>query len=167
MTVEQMRPDDWERVRAVRLRALGDAPDAFGATLEQEQARPPESWRTRLASAQAATFVATCQGEDVGFAMGAEYHGRDRAAGLFGMWTAPDRRGCGVATELVEAVINWARSASYERVSLDVADDNTSAVRLYERMGFTPTGVTGTLPDPRTHIREHERDLMLLPPSRL
>ena len=69
-------------------------------------------------------------------------------------------------TELVEAVINWARSAGYERVSLDVADDKTSAVRLYERMGFTPTGVTGTLPDPRTHIREHERELMLLPPSR-
>lgn len=163
MTVERMGADDWERVRAVRLHALEDAPDAFWTTLEEDLARPPESWRTRLAGADAATFVATWQGEDVGLVTGAQYIGRDRTAGLFGMWTTPERRGCGVATELVEAVVGWARSAGYERVLLDVGDTNAAAIRLYERMGFTPTGVRSTFPAPRTHIREHERELLLHP----
>jgi len=99
----------------------------------------------------------------VGLVTGAEYQGRDGAAGLFGMWTSPERRGSGVGTRLVEGVVSWARSAGYERVLLEVADTNAAAIRLYERMGFTPTGVTGTLPAPRAHISEHERELILIP----
>jgi GNAT superfamily N-acetyltransferase len=163
MTVEHMRPEDWERVRAVRLRALEDAPDAFLASLEKEEAMDPDSWRARLASPDARTFVATWQGQDVGLVTGAEFRGREPAAGLFGMWTAPERRVSGLGTELVAAVIDWARSAGYERLLLEVEDTNAAAIRLYERMGFTPTGVTSTYPAPRSHLHEHERELILIP----
>ncbi len=161
MDVEQMSPDGWERVRAVRLRALRDAPEAFGTTLEEARAMVPEIWRERLASPIAATFLATSDGKDVGLVVGADYVGRPGAAGLFSLWVSPSTRGTGVADPLVQTVIDWARSAGYERVLLDVADTNLAAVRLYERNGFVPTGVTGTLPAPRTHIREHERALEL------
>jgi hypothetical protein len=46
---------------------------------------------------------------------------------------------------------------------LDVGDANLPARRLYERMGFTPTGVVGTMPPPRDHIAEHELVLALTP----
>ena len=62
---------------------------------------------------------------------------------------------------LVDAVIDWARAGGYARVVLEVGDANVPAMRLYERKGFEPTGRTGTLPELRTNLREHERALVL------
>jgi GNAT superfamily N-acetyltransferase len=159
--VERMRSDDWERVRRVRLRALTDTPDAFGSTLATEFARPPEGWRARLADLASATFVATEDREDVGLIVGSRYEGSPGTAGLFAMWVQPERRGRGIAQALVRAVIAWARAAGYARLLLDVGDWNAAAIRLYERMGFTPTGVTGFLSPERAHVLEHQRALDL------
>ncbi len=156
-----MGPDGWERVRAIRLRALREDPDAFGTTLAQDAVRPPEVWRERLAGGATATFLVRSAGADVGLAVGSPFRGREGAAGLFAMWVAPEARGKGVGDRLVEAVVLWARSIGYERVLLEVADENAAAIKLYERHGFAPTGRTGTLPAPRTHVREHERCLEL------
>lgn len=62
---------------------------------------------------------------------------------------------------LIDTLIDWARSAGFSRLVLDVADDNAAAVALYARHGFEPTGEVGCLPPTRTHIREHRRALIL------
>ena len=93
--------------------------------------------------------------------MGAPYTDYTDAAGLFGMWVAPEVRGQRVGRALVAAVIAWARGEGYRRVVLDVADANRAAIRLYESCGFVATGETGTLPPPREHITEHRRCLRL------
>lgn len=157
--IERLTPDDWERYRAVRLRGLEDAPDAFWRTYAEEVEFTEESWRERLSSA--ATFVAVQEGSDVGVVTGARYDGHDGCAGLFGMWVASEARGTGAAGLLVEEVITWARSVGFERLLLDVADENAAAIRLYERVGFLPTGHTAHMPAPREHILEHERVLEL------
>ena len=104
---------------------------------------------------------ATLGGADVGVVAGAPFPEREGAAGLFGMWVAPAARGRGMGDRLVEAVVDWARVAGYARVVLDVGDTNVPAIRLYQSKGFEPTGRTATLPEPRTHVREHERALEL------
>jgi len=48
-TIRNFTPDAWPAYRALRLRALEDAPDAFGSTLADESVRPPEEWAARLA----------------------------------------------------------------------------------------------------------------------
>lgn len=159
--ISRMEPDAWERVRTIRLRALADTPDAFGMTLAEELESPPEQWRLRLASRDAATFVATADGRDVGLVVGAGYDGEPGAAGLFAMWVDPAFRGRGVGRALVDAVIDWARQGGFDRVLLDVADGNAAAIGLYERAGFTPTGRVGTLPPPRDHVPEHQRSFRL------
>ncbi len=160
-TIERLGPSEWERLRAVRLRALADAPDAFGTTLARDEARPPEEGSARLADPGAATFIAIADGEDAGLATGRDYEGQEGAAGLFGMWVAPSHRGRGIGGALVDAVVAWARARGSGRVLLDVADANAPAIALYERKGFQPTGVTGTLPAPREQITEHQRSLAL------
>ena len=50
---------------------------------------------------------------------------------------APSRRGGGVGTALLDALINRARSNGVAVLSLSVEDGN-EAVRLYERVGFRP-----------------------------
>ena len=164
--IEQLTPRSWERYRALRLEALRDAPDAFGSTFESESRRSSEWWRERLAG-DAASFLVKVDGRDAGIAVGAPYPGAEDA-GLFAMYVAPRARGTGASDRLIEAVIAWARARRYRRLLLDVGDGNAAAIRLYERHGFVPTGVAGTLPPPRTHVREHQRALGLTdaPPPR-
>ena len=159
--IEQAQISDWRRTRTIRLRALGDMPDAFGSTLEREQLFTDEEWRERLARANAATFLAKIDGLDIGIVVAAASD--DGGAGLYAMWVAPDARGQGVGDKLVTTAVNWARERAFKRITLGVSDFNAAAIRLYERHGFEPTGETGALPPPRTHVTEHKRTLVLMP----
>jgi len=165
--IERITSDGWERLRAVRLRALADTPDAFGMTLAEDEARLPEDWQMECEDDVAAMFFAVCQRSDVGFVVGDcysefdRYTHEERVAGLFWMWVAPEARGRGTGGALIEAVIGWARQNRYRRISLDVGNENAPAIQLYKSKGFLPTGNTSSLPPPREHIHEHERVLAL------
>lgn len=160
MNVKRLPHRDWRRYRRIRLISLTDAPDAFGSTFARESIFDDFQWRRRLSNGSV-TFVAILDGEDVGIATGVARSGRVHAAGLVGMWVAPDARRIGAGSALVRAVIDWARFAGFERIDLDVTDKNRPAIALYERFGFLPTERTGNLPAPRDHIAEHERSLRL------
>lgn len=157
--IQALTEAEWERGRDIRLRALRDCPDAFGTMLEHEIDVSEEDWRRRLRRSDALTVIGTADaGCDVGLIVGAPY-GED--AGLFSMWTAPEARRQGVGSRLIDAIISWARQNHARRIVLDVGDWNAAAIALYESKGFRPTGIVGTLPPPREHITEHQRELIL------
>jgi ribosomal protein S18 acetylase RimI-like enzyme len=162
-SIEPAQPDHWKRFRAIRLRSLADSPDAFGTTLAEDEARPLGDWRARLENPEVAQFLAVdAAGNDIGIVVGAPYDGLETAtAGLFAMWVAPEARGAGVGGAMVDQVIAWARGAGFERLLLDVADQNAAAIALYESRGFLPNGNADTLPPPRDHVMEHQRELGL------
>ncbi len=149
-----MTADSWERVRDIRLRALGDSPRAFGTLLAEERERRMDVWRARLEARANATFIASRADADIGLVTCAPY---EDAAGLFSMWVDPSARQAGVGRALIAAVVDWARGQGHSRIKLDVADDNHAAVQLYTACGFQPNGVTSTLPPPREHVTEHQR----------
>jgi GNAT superfamily N-acetyltransferase len=152
LRVDHLGAGEGERLRAIRLRSLRDAPDAFGTTFEDAAAWPLESWNRQLE--QFATFIATAEGSDVGLVRGA-LHDRFHDAGyVISMWVSPDARRQGVGSALVDAVVHWARTRGLNRLFLDVTEMNTDAISLYARKGFVPNGEGGTLPPPRDHIRE-------------
>lgn len=159
--IQQINVEDWERFRAIRLRALADTPDAFGSTLAREKQFSEAEWQRRAGEENAATFIANSDdGTDLGLSTGSAY---DDEAGLYRMWVAPEARERGIGSALVDAVVTWARANGFKRLFLDVANENTSAIALYSKKGFHPTGVTGTLPPPREHVLEHQRELRLHP----
>ena len=47
-TIERLGPDDWQEFREIRLRALADAPTAFGMTLADAEQQTEDAWRARL-----------------------------------------------------------------------------------------------------------------------
>ena len=61
-------------------------------------------------------------------------------AHLFSLWVAPEARGVGVATALVEAVAAWAVDRGAQRLRTSVTLGNDDAARLYRRTGFVDTG---------------------------
>jgi GNAT superfamily N-acetyltransferase len=157
--LEQLTLEEGPRLRSIRLRALSNAPDAFGSTLGEAVARPAESWLDQLRDLP--TFVAVGDDIDVGIVRCARDKADTETAWLISMWVAPEVRHKGVGGLLVDAVIDWARSNGVNRLLLDVADHNASAIALYARKGFTPNGEVSTLPPPREHILEHQRELRL------
>ena len=52
------------------------------------------------------------------------------------MFTHPDHRGQGVNTLIIEALTNWVRSQDILEMRLDVYNDNPSAIKAYEKVGF-------------------------------
>ena len=56
----------------------------------------------------------------------------------------PERRGRGVGSTLLPALMGVARDEGFGALSLSVRRENTLAVRLYERNGFVPYAEIGT-----------------------
>ena len=66
--IQRLAAHEAPRLRAIRLRALAESPDAFATTFDEAAALPPESWAAQLRSM--ATFLAVVDGEDVGLVRG-------------------------------------------------------------------------------------------------
>ena len=49
VVVEIIQPDDWLRLRTIRLKSLTVNPEAFGGTLEVESAEDESAWREKFA----------------------------------------------------------------------------------------------------------------------
>ena len=130
-----LRPATLETVRPLRLRALREDPDSFGSTLEREQDRPESDWRIWIDG----TLIAFDRGTPVGMA---NLNLDREPAEIFGVWVAPEARGKGVGRLLVETLLE---RAGDRPIVLCVAESAHAARRLYERMGFRPTGATGAL----------------------
>ena len=61
-------------------------------------------------------------------------------ADILTLATHPERRNEGLARDLLTAVIETLTARGVHRLTLDVAEDNLPARRLYERLGFTLDG---------------------------
>lgn len=157
LVVARVGPEDWRRLRDVRLTALGESPAMFGSTLARERAFDEAEWRRR--AARPATFLVSRGGDDVAMAGAYEIEG---AWWVMGMWLAPAVRGTGVVEVLAAACEAVAAEAGATTVRLGVMEDNPRGRRAYARLGYQPTGE-------RVPVRDGRDELLLvkaLPASR-
>jgi GNAT superfamily N-acetyltransferase len=141
--IRLVRPDEWEAFRELRLRALTDAPDAFGRTYEASKDEPEASWRGWILGegwdGRVRSWVADDRGTLRGMAVGARFDADPSVVSLFGMWVERELRGSGIAARLVGMVEAWARGQGATRVVLWVSDGNRRAAAFYTKLGFSPT----------------------------
>jgi ribosomal-protein-alanine N-acetyltransferase len=65
----------------------------------------------------------------------------DSGAGEFYIFVNPERAGEGIGGEVTRLVMEWAMGAAgYRRLTLEVHANNRAARRIYERLGWSPTG---------------------------
>ena len=164
--IRRVRRDEGLQLRALRLRALADAPMAFGSTLAHEQTFTDDVWRERAAGASAgndrAVFIAERDGQWIGTVTGLARRDVPENVDpiIVAMFVDRAARRTGVGAGLIEAVCEWVRGWGAARVALWVTGGNESAEELYRRCGFRPTGVTRPLAH-TAGFAEHEmvRDL--------
>ncbi len=141
-TLRQLGASDAAAYRDLRLLGLRSHPEAFGASFEDEAARPQEWFAERLASnavwggwRDSAPDLAGVAGLQVSGSAKARHKGV-----LWGMFVRPEARGTGLAAALAGRVLAHARGV-VEEVRLSVVASNAAAIRLYTRLGFRPYGV--------------------------
>jgi len=134
---------DVDQYRVLRLFALQESPLAFGQDYETSLNYSPETWRERLRNDEhSVTFIARHEQSLIGMTgiLRRPLPKTKHSATIVGVYVHPDWRGLRIAVSLIDACIEWAKSKDVVIVKLGVNAENTSAIRCYERCGFTIYG---------------------------
>jgi len=148
MDIRILTEEDAATFQALRLRALGNNPEAFGSTYEESKDRsltavaerirpegnPPESF-VLGAFNDSGTLIGM-----TGFFR--EQYVKMRHKGvIWGMYVAPEARGQGVGRALLQEAISRATElAGLEQINLMVVTTNIAARQLYLSLGFRVYG---------------------------
>lgn len=118
-----------------------DAERPFDATLKRENTRYYDM-AAMIATPHIRVVVAEVDGEIVGsgYARIEEskpYLTHDKHSYMGFMFTVPEYRGKGVNQKIIEALEQWSLAQGVTEVRLEVYIENTSAIRAYEKIGFS------------------------------
>jgi ribosomal protein S18 acetylase RimI-like enzyme len=132
------RGTDLQTLRCAMREAVSVSPDAFLSTAADIDAKSAAYWRSEL---QSSVWV-VMQGENEILGIGAaKRRGETEACFVESVWIAPSMRGHRLGERLVGYLIDAKRLEDRIReVFLWVFDKNDSAIELYKRMKFEPTG---------------------------
>lgn len=154
-SVRLLNADDASAFRALRLQALLAAPQAFGASPEEESALPLAQLAHRLTPGpgQAVFGHGAPLDSCIGLLRQCSLKQAHKAL-IWGMYVAPALRGNGLGRALLQAAIARAETMpGLQQLHLSVTQGNTAALRLYQRLGFEAYGC-----EPAA-LRVHGRDL--------
>ena len=143
-TIRQMSMPDWEQYKAIRLQSLQDAPDAFGATYDNEVKFTDAHWQSRLRNHAddrlVSSFIAELNREAIGLAGGVIFHDTPDTVNIFQMWVSPTARRRGVAMAMLSQIQLWAEKNACSKMALSVNANNEDALTLYKKAGFWAEG---------------------------
>ena len=140
ISLRRLTSSDAAAFRSIRLEALRDAPEAFGSTFEKESGEHLQYFIDRVErNVVFGGFFGDSLAGVAGFYREAGAKMSHKGV-LWGMYVKPEARGSGLATALVERLIEHARK-EVEQVQLTVVASNPRAKRFYERMGFVVYGL--------------------------
>lgn len=102
----------------------------------------------------AASRIVLREGETAGIALIAR---RGDCCRLAAMGIAPEARGQGVGHRFMERLLDEAKERGEQAMNLEVIEQNTAAVRLYERVGFTRVRrLVGFAADPASGVPDSD-----------
>lgn len=136
VVIRALPQDDWSIHRRIRLAALRTNPEAFGSTLERNEAFDEDEWRRRTHHLSWFAFV---DGEPAGMVQLWFERDTKPVPEVVALWVDPRARRQGVAQRLMCAAVTAALELA-ERTDLWVVETNWPARRLYDELGFDLAG---------------------------
>ena len=138
--VRQLTTQDAAAYFAVRLRALEEHPEAFGASADEWRGRSLVEITQRLSATESSCyFGAFVDGALAGIAAFSRPAVTKQAhrGGIYQMYVAPEHRRLGLGRQLLEAILSHVRQlAGLDEVVLSVTIGNYGAEALYAAAGF-------------------------------
>lgn len=127
-----MSESQWRAFAMLRLRALEDTLGGDDSQYRHEVTFTAAQWRRRLR--EHAQFALLVDDRMVGL-IGAQRETLDSVY-LYSLWLEPAVRHRGLAHQLLEAAVTWARDERVNAVTLRVNTGNDAARSVYEGLGF-------------------------------
>lgn len=144
LELDLLTPLDWRVLRAARLYALLDSPDAFASSYAHESAWGEPEWQR---SFNAATWIVAREAQKIiGLAKSVSEPGQRASRHIESAWVAPTHRRRGVLRTLLDALAQISCRMGVTELMLWVLEDNHAAGRAYRALGFEPTGERQFLP---------------------
>ncbi len=141
LSIRRLTIGDAASYRNLRLEALRDRPEAFSESADEAEARPASYWEALVADDR--IFFGAFDG---GRLLGSVSMARESSAltrhlaWLQSMYVASEARGTGTADALIGCLVAHAKADGILQLQLGVSVHNETALRLYERHGFTTYG---------------------------
>lgn len=139
LQVELLKPNQWQRLREIRLKSLKESPSAFGGTYETESTMRQREWEAQFTILD---FIIVAKGElDIAI-MSVEVLNGDHGATCWigGCWSDPRYRGQGAMRALFNFLDEHADLKNWKRQGLGVWADNDDAIAAYRAIGFSQAG---------------------------
>ena len=157
LELDLLTPLDWRMLRAARLYALLDSPDAFTSSYADESAWSQLDWHRSL---NAATWIVAREAQNViGLAKIVSEPALPASRYVESAWVAPTHRRRGVLRTLLEGLAEISRRMGVTELMLWVLEDNYAADNAYRALGFEPTGDRQFLSDFGQYERQLRREL--------
>lgn len=139
LKVELLKPDQWQRLREIRLNSLKDSPDAFGGAFEVESKMEQEEWEVKFTTLD--FLIVSTDQLDIAI-MSVEVLNGDHGATCWigGCWSDPRYRGQGALRALFNFLDEQADLKNWRRQGLGVWTDNEDAIAAYKAIGFSEAG---------------------------
>ena len=149
INVRKIKTNEFELYKSLRIRALTDAPYAFGGTRD-EAINKPIGWYKKETlrwskSEKSTIFIAFSDEIAIGL-VGAFFENKTGRAFICSMWVDPEFRKSGVGNSIVKKSSYWLSDRGGSSIFAWVAESNKSAIRFYKSLGFVATNEKETLP---------------------
>lgn len=143
ISIEKASPDEWEFVKALRIRAVTEHPKAFGSAQECEVGKSEQEWRVRLEKGN--YLFAKVGKELVGMVCFVQEEGAKlcHVAFIYSMYVCPEVRRQGVGRKLIEGLIDDMRQRFPEIVKVKLAflQLRMKHVSYNKSLGFREIGI--------------------------
>jgi len=137
VVVELITPNEWQRLRMIRLKALTESGHAFGGTFEAESAEDEATWRLKFEKND--FLIASVDGADAGMLYIEVLKGDFGATcWIGGCWSDPQFRGKGLMRAMFTYIDE--QDKDWKVQGLGVWTDNYNAITAYEKLGFVKMG---------------------------
>ncbi|MCP3059920.1 GNAT family N-acetyltransferase [Myxococcus sp. K38C18041901] len=145
VAIRPIFPSEVEDFFALRLRALKEHPESFGASFEEDSQLSLEVMRAKLEPSDSQRVLGAYDGTKLVGMVGVRREPRHKSAHkafVWGMYVSGEAQSRGLGRRLLQAAIAEGRKLpGVEQLLLAVVAGNTSAHELYRSVGFQTYGV--------------------------
>lgn len=142
ITIRELKIEDVDKYKSVRLELLLKEPNSFGSSFEEENNFEESMWNNRLTKKNITGFGAFSD-EDLVAIVLAVLNPRKKIkhiATLNSMYVKPAYRKLGIGEDLIKRAVSYLKTQHVEIINLSVASENIKAINLYQKLGFNIYG---------------------------